>query len=169
MILQKCSPPSKSRQKCQIAWYTGSMGKVEAVDVEVLPPESPVKHPSEDKPWLYRPGQSGNPRGRPPKGESMAELAREILEEVHPAEEVLAKREERAPRSNKRAILDVVLRRALTGDLAAATFLFGRAYGAPAKKIEVEGRVDHVGSLADPAQARAAFDQRLKQLRDKSE
>ncbi len=34
------------------------------------------RHPSDDKPWLFKPGQSGNPAGRPKSMETMKEYAR---------------------------------------------------------------------------------------------
>lgn len=35
-------------------------------------------HPSEERPWLFKPGQSGNPKGRP-KGKSVKERAKAML------------------------------------------------------------------------------------------
>lgn len=45
---------------------------------EGLKEQTKNRHPSEDKPWLFKPGQSGNPAGRPP-GPSLKEYARKYL------------------------------------------------------------------------------------------
>jgi len=42
-------------------------------------------HPSKEKPWLWKPGQSGNPAGRPP-GKTMKEYARDYLKGMNEAE-----------------------------------------------------------------------------------
>lgn len=45
---------------------------------DALNEQSKNRHPSEDKPWLFKPGQSGNPAGRPP-GPSLKEYAKKYL------------------------------------------------------------------------------------------
>lgn len=39
------------------------------------------RHPSEDKPWLFKPGVSGNPKGRPP-GKTLKEYSRDYLSKM---------------------------------------------------------------------------------------
>lgn len=46
--------------------------------MEELQEQKSNRHPSEDKPWLFKPGQSGNPAGRPP-GPSLKEYAKKYL------------------------------------------------------------------------------------------
>lgn len=36
-------------------------------------------HPSDDKPWLFKPGQSGNLKGRPPGSKTLKTYAKEYL------------------------------------------------------------------------------------------
>jgi len=113
--------------------------RAETVVAEIVPPED------EKYPNRWKKGQSGNPAGRPKLGDAMAELAREALEEVHPAERDLAEREHREPRTNKRAIIDKLIAQALVGDKKAITTLWTRAYGQPSKHVQVEhgGTVEH--------------------------
>ena len=50
--------------------------------------QSQKRHPSEDKPWLFKPGQSGNPSGRPKGSKSLKTYAKEYLETLNDAEKL---------------------------------------------------------------------------------
>ena|SRR3990167_4801747 len=43
---------------------------------------------SPNKPWQFQPGQSGNPKGRPPLGTSLTELMRQFLDIIPPGQEL---------------------------------------------------------------------------------
>lgn len=46
---------------------------------EVIETEKQIGNTSPDKPWLWKPGQSGNPNGRPPKEHSLTDSLKEAL------------------------------------------------------------------------------------------
>lgn len=78
----------------------------------------------------FRPGKSGNPAGRPPGGE---ELRKRILKALH------------QKRDGKRAVdalIDVLVRKSLGGDLRAARLLVEYAYGKP---VSILDAVDRAG------------------------
>jgi len=50
--------------------------------MEELKNQSNSRHPSEDKPWLFKPGQSGNPKGRPPGTKTLKTYAMEYLKSL---------------------------------------------------------------------------------------
>lgn len=49
---------------------------------EVTQEQSAIRHPSEDKPWLFKPGQSGNPGGRPKGTKSLKTYVQEMLRDM---------------------------------------------------------------------------------------
>jgi hypothetical protein len=75
----------------------------------------------------FKRGQSGNPKGRPPKGESMAEVPREIGETTGT---------DGMPR--KRKLLERIWEMAERGDLAAARLILEYVDGKPVEHIEAE-------------------------------
>lgn len=66
----------------------------------------------------WKPGQSGNPRGRPPKGQSIAEALRQALRE-----------KDQTGRTNGERIAASLVRLADQGNLAAIAFIFERTEG----------------------------------------
>ena len=46
------------------------------------------RHPSDDKPWLFKPGQSGNPGGRPVGTKSLKTFAQEYLRDLSDEEKL---------------------------------------------------------------------------------
>ncbi len=74
----------------------------------------------------WKPGQSGNPDGRPPKGFSMAEVLRELLEQG-----------ENKP--SARQIAEKAIAAAKSGDMRAIEFIFDRIDGKPKQSLRHEG------------------------------
>lgn len=81
-----------------------------------------------DKPWLFQPGKSGNPEGRPLKEFSMTYALREILNEVDPETKV----------ERYKNLLNVAIGKAEKGDNDMLKYLINRIEGLP----KGEGSVD---------------------------
>jgi len=77
---------------------------------------------------LFKPGQSGNPKGRPKKGQALAELLETALK---------AKGEDGIPK--RKAVIDTLIRLALSGDLDAIKVILDRVDGKVVERLEHSG------------------------------
>jgi hypothetical protein len=82
-------------------------------------------NPDKTEPHRFKPGQSGNPAGRP-KGRSLTAVVREMLDEAL---------DDKDPRPAIERIVKTLLKLAESGDLDAAKLLFDRTDG-PVKAKE---------------------------------
>jgi len=89
----------------------------------------------ESKPWLWKPGQSGNPAGRPPVARSFADLLR--------AELAL----EKAGQTNRAAIAAKAVQMARAGNLEAMKWVADRTDGKVPERLELEA--EHVVTIDD--------------------
>ena len=87
-------------------------------------------------------GKSGNPKGRPKKGETLTDLLREKIDIPKTPRDKL---------SRKERIVEKLILLAEAGDLSAVKYLFDRLDGRPKESIE----------LTD-----GAIDQRLREIMD---
>lgn len=113
----------------------------------------------------FKPGQSGNPNGRPKGICYFSEAAREMLssqeiniEYTFPkgGEEVTRKFHlKTSAASFHHAIIAAIMRECLDGNVPAFTALSDRAYGKPAQSLDVTSQGDKIQStnfiLSDPA------------------
>lgn len=77
-----------------------------------------------DKPWLWKPGQSGNPNGRPPKGHSITDTIRAMMDEKPEI---------------KKALGAKILQMAVEGDITAIKTIWNYLDGMPLQKSEIGG------------------------------
>ncbi len=97
--------------------------------------------PKEDTQW--KPGQSGNPNGRPPKAWTMSSLIEEALEEV----------EEKTGKSFKSLVAKRLAHMAVGGDIQAIKEINNRMDGKPVQRQILAGdeenpiRIDSSGIL----------------------
>lgn len=77
-----------------------------------------------DKPWLWKPGESGNPNGRPPKGHSITDTIRAMMDEKPEI---------------KKALGAKILQSAADGDITAMKLIWNYLDGMPTQKQEVSG------------------------------
>jgi ribosomal protein L17 len=75
----------------------------------------------------FKQGKSGNPKGRPKKGEALTDLLRDKLEAPKTSKEKLARKEQ---------IIEKLIGLAEGGDLAALKYVFDRLDGRPKESIE---------------------------------
>jgi hypothetical protein len=92
-------------------------------------------------------GQSGNPKGRPPRGDSMAEILRQIGETADT---------DGVPR--KRKLLERLWEMAERGDLAAARLILEYVDGKPVERIEAEVGPAVYFTADDAAEAWSLFE-----------
>lgn len=96
---------------------------------------SQTEHTEAAKPWLWKPGQSANPSGRPKAAAEMVRLAREHTPE---AIATIAKimRDAKAPKAAR---------------IAAAGMLLDRGWGKPKEHVTLDGEVElHVVGIDAP-------------------
>ena len=79
------------------------------------------------RPW--KPGQSGNPRGRPPKQESLTSLLKAELDKINP--------EDTEGRTWRELIVMATLKLAVAGNKTALKEVWDRSDGRVLKEIEV--------------------------------
>ena len=79
----------------------------------------------------YKPGQSGNPSGRPKSEWTWAGLLRKVAEEVDPARK----------KEFKRLVADSLFKRAISGDVNAIKEFGNRIDGMPQQKHEIGGDI----------------------------
>lgn len=77
----------------------------------------------------WKPGQSGNPKGRPPAGESWAEILRQVGEETYP----------RTGKPFKEAVSRKIWNMAAAGDIQSIKEIMNRMDGMPQQNLGVEG------------------------------
>jgi hypothetical protein len=88
--------------------------------MNTTPDKQKLNRKPKPRPTAFKPGQSGNPKGRPKKGLAMAERIRAALTE----EDWLA-------------IIEKATEQAKAGDKAARDFLLDRTEGKPNQKIDI--------------------------------
>ena len=87
--------------------------------------------PKQLEAYQFKPGQSGNPKGRAPKGQTLAEMVREVLYEQ-------TGEEDRRPKF--RMLVDVLVDRGREGDIPAIKLLFERGFGTALPEAMTEDR-----------------------------
>lgn len=80
----------------------------------------------------FKPGQSGNPKGRPKKIPSLDKLLNEVLGSADDQD------------SEMKEVIEALTVRAKKGDVRAAEVLLERAYGKPKQEIRIDQEVTQV-------------------------
>jgi hypothetical protein len=95
-------------------------GGAEAGEYKVGPGRPPKEH-------QFKPGQSGNPGGRP-RGESVTATLRRLLEKQHNGKSI------------QELVAERIIKEALTGKFQFAKELLDRVEGRPAQKLELDSK-----------------------------
>ncbi len=80
----------------------------------------------------FKPGQSGNPKGRAKKIPALDKLLSDVLGSVEDED------------SEMKAVINTLITRAKKGDVRAAEVLLDRAYGKPKQEIRIDQDIDQV-------------------------
>lgn len=102
-----------------------------------------------NKPHLFQPGQSGNPKGRPPDEDCWAGAIKKVMDSTE-VNIVLTNEEGKEKRYHaiskkgtiKNAIIGMMTAKALNGDLKATDMIMDRLEGKPSQHVKVDG-LDH--------------------------
>ncbi len=85
--------------------------------------------------WL--PGESGNPKGRPKKGNAWADVIAEVMDQV--AEDITGKPKDRQ-RTVRQAVVHRIASLAIGGDVRASQWLADREIGYPRQSVEINNQ-----------------------------
>ncbi len=88
--------------------------------MNTAPDKQKINRKPKPRPTAFKKGQSGNPKGRPPKGSAIAERIRSALTDADWLE-----------------IIQKATEQAKAGDKAARDFLLDRTEGKPNQKIDI--------------------------------
>jgi len=86
---------------------------------------------------MFKPGESGNPKGRPKKGETLSDILREQLSSIK------IEYEDGTQVEAKTAIAAKLIERAMEGEILAMKYIYDRVDGRPKESIDLE----HSGEL----------------------
>lgn len=122
----------------------------------------------------WKPGQSGNPKGRPPKDESLSGVLRKFASEKVPAKLLASALPHLTPAQRrgltwKQGIVAKICELALRGDLKAAELVFERIDGKVALKVDIAGRIRTMAEAfgMDPDEAIAEAELILSGMNEK--
>lgn len=76
----------------------------------------------DDKPWLFKPGQSGNPKGRPPGGHSITEAVKALMDNQPEVRDAMVKQ---------------IVAMALNGDISTIRTLWAYMDGMPRQQTDI--------------------------------
>jgi len=91
------------------------------------------KVPDSLKPYAWKPGQSGNPKGRTPKALTLTPRLIERLDEVCPGD--------KQGRTWGEVVIEATLVHAAKGNTGALRELWNRIDGMPAQTIDLDGKI----------------------------
>lgn len=109
-------------------------------------------NPTPPKEHQFKPGQSGNPKGRPPKLPELDRLLAEVLDD------------EKDGLTAAKAILLKLRQKAIGGDIRAAEIILNRAYGKPKESLELKAQVT---SMIDDPEFKARIEKYQRMLEGK--
>jgi len=93
------------------------------------------------RPKSWKPGQSGNPKGRPPKKECLTSLLKEALENQCPTD--------KKKRTWAEVLTDQLLIKAAKGDMVAQRLVWEYVEGKPKQEIEIPSDITFHVRYAD--------------------
>lgn len=93
----------------------------------------------------FKPGQSGNPNGRPPKGESLTEILKTQLDEY-----VRDKDGKLTKKTYREIISQRLIALAASGDVSCLKYVFDRTDGYPTQAAKVETELSVVVKAPEP-------------------
>ena len=98
----------------------------------------------------WKPGQSGNPNGRPPKGEAWADVANELLNSkeiditMKMADGKVKRLSLESDKSFRHAVIVGMIKEAMNGNVQAAKELADRTEGKSKERREVTNKVEPI-------------------------
>jgi hypothetical protein len=90
----------------------------------------PRKEPPKEH--RFKPGQSGNPKGRVKKIPALDKLLADVLGSIEDED------------SEMKAVINALITRAKKGDVRAAEVLLDRAYGKPKQELKIDSDIEQV-------------------------